>query len=80
MRIEVIDHGRGIAEDFKEKLFQKFSQVDSSDSRSVGGAGLGLAISKQLIETMKGEIGFTSALGVGSCFYVDLPLEEPNSD
>jgi signal transduction histidine kinase len=80
VKIEVIDHGNGIPEGFREKIFQKFSQADSSDSRSVGGTGLGLAIAKELVEKMNGTIGFISTEGVGSCFYVELPLEEANSD
>ena len=79
VRIEVIDHGYGIADEFKDKIFQRFSQGDSSDTRSAGGTGLGLAIAKELVIAMDGDIGFTSAVGVGSCFYIDLPLEEPNS-
>lgn len=80
VRIEVVDHGKGIPEEFHERIFEKFSQADSSDSRAVGGTGLGLAISKELIQQMNGTIGFTSTWGVGSCFYVELPLEEANSD
>jgi len=80
VRIEVVDHGRGIPEEFHEKIFQKFSQEDSSDSRAVGGTGLGLAIAKELVLQMNGTIGFTSTVGVGSCFYIELPLEEANSD
>lgn len=80
VKIEVIDHGRGIPESFHDKIFQKFSQADSSDSRSIGGTGLGLAIAKELVEKMNGTIGFISTEGVGSCFYVELPLEEANSD
>ncbi|WP_189420909.1 sensor histidine kinase [Cellvibrio zantedeschiae] len=80
VRIEVVDHGQGIPEEFQDKIFEKFSQVDSSDSRAAGGTGLGLAIAKELIQQMNGTIGFTSAEGVGSCFYVELPLEEANSD
>lgn len=80
VRVEVVDHGQGIPEEFHDKIFKKFSQADSSDSRSVGGTGLGLAIAKELIQKMNGTIGFTSAIGVGSCFYLELPLEEPNSD
>ncbi|RYY03921.1 MAG: hypothetical protein EOO53_05275 [Gammaproteobacteria bacterium] len=79
VRIEVIDHGCGIVDEFKDKIFHRFSQGDSSDSRSTGGTGLGLAIAKELVVAMDGDIGFTSAVGVGSCFYIDLPLEEPNS-
>lgn len=80
VKIEVIDHGNGIPESFHDKIFQKFSQADSSDSRSIGGTGLGLAIAKDLVENMNGTIGFISTEGVGSCFYVELPLEEANSD
>ncbi len=80
VRIEVIDHGSGIPEEFHNKIFEKFSQADSSDTRAVGGTGLGLAIAKELIQQMNGTIGFSSTVGVGSCFYVELPLEESASD
>lgn len=80
VRIEVVDHGKGIPEEFHDRIFEKFSQVDSSDTRAVGGTGLGLAISKELILQMNGTIGFVSTWGVGSCFYIELPLEEANSD
>lgn len=80
VRIEVIDHGIGIPELFQGKIFQKFSQADASDTRSAGGTGLGLAITKELVQQMNGEIGFSSTPGVGSCFYIELPLEEANSD
>ena len=80
VRIEVIDHGQGIPEEFHGRIFEKFAQADSSDSRAVGGTGLGLAIAKELVQQMNGTIGFTSTLGVGSCFYIELPLEESNSD
>lgn len=80
VRIEVIDHGCGIPDEFQEKIFQRFTQADASDSRATGGAGLGLAIAKELIQAMGGVVGFSSTENVGSCFYVELPLEEPNSD
>lgn len=73
VRVSVIDSGPGVPEKFRPQLFQKFSQADSSDSRSKGGSGLGLAISRELIEKMDGEIGFTSELGPGACFYFELP-------
>lgn len=73
VRVEVIDHGMGIPEKFHGQIFQKFSQVDASDTRQKGGTGLGLAISKELIERMHGKIGFTSAEGMGACFYFELP-------
>lgn len=73
LRISVTDHGQGIPEEFHEKLFDRFTQSDSSDSRKKGGTGLGLNISKIIIEKHGGEIGFISREGVGSTFYVDLP-------
>ena len=55
-------------------IFQRFSQADSSDTRKKGGTGLGLALSKQLTESMHGSIGFSSNTGAGASFYVDFPL------
>lgn len=72
VRINVIDKGPGIPEEFKNRIFQKFSQADSTDSRQKGGTGLGLAITRELVEKMGGQIGFNSAVTQGSCFYVDL--------
>lgn len=77
IRVNVIDHGSGIPEAFRTRIFTKFSQADSSDSRQRGGTGLGLAISKEIIERMHGTIGFMPAEGGGSCFYFELPAEEP---
>jgi signal transduction histidine kinase len=71
LRISVIDHGSGIADEFKTRIFQKFSQADSSDSREKGGTGLGLAISKELVERMGGRIGFDTKLGEGTCFFAE---------
>ena len=75
-QVTVTDHGNGIPEDFKSKIFQRFSQADSSDTRQKGGSGLGLAISKELIQRMGGNINFTSTPGKGCCFYFELPLAE----
>ena len=75
VRITVRDTGIGIDPKNHDKLFQSFSQVDGSLTRQYGGTGLGLAICKGLIEKMKGEIGFTSDLGVGSTFYFSIPLD-----
>jgi signal transduction histidine kinase len=73
-RITVTDHGEGIPQNFRARIFQKFSQADSSDTRQRGGTGLGLAITRELVLGMGGNIGFESEEGHGARFYVDLPL------
>lgn len=73
VRIAVSDQGSGIPEAFRDKIFQKFTQADSSDTRQKGGTGLGLAISKALVEHMHGTIGYESA-SQGTTFYIVLPV------
>lgn len=77
VRVSVRDYGPGIPEDFRERIFGKFSQADSSDTRQKGGTGLGLAITRELILRMGGKIGFDSIVGEGATFYVDFPLNTP---
>ncbi|MGL5805121.1 MAG: hybrid sensor histidine kinase/response regulator [Xenococcaceae cyanobacterium] len=74
IQIEVRDRGRGIPSDKLNSIFDRFQQVDASDSRQKGGTGLGLAICRQIVEQHDGKIWVESVLGKGSTFYIDLPL------
>ncbi len=74
VRISVTDRGPGISEDFQDRIFGKFAQADASDSRQKGGTGLGLNISKAIVENHGGEIGFVTEFGEGTEFYFDLPM------
>ena len=71
--VSVKDDGAGIPDDFKTKIFEQFTQIDSSQTRKHAGTGLGLAISKSLTESMGGMLTFKSVVDVGSTFYICFP-------
>ncbi|MFI3185072.1 MAG: response regulator [Methylococcaceae bacterium] len=76
LRFEIRDTGVGISSEQQLRLFQSFSQADSSTARHHGGSGLGLFISKKLVNLMGGAIGIDSEPGKGTCLWVTLPLEQ----
>ncbi len=73
IRFSVADTGRGIALENQDELFQPFSRLDMEVS-DIPGTGIGLSITKQLVERMGGRIGFESALGLGSTFWLEFPI------
>ncbi|MGB0851101.1 MAG: ATP-binding protein [Bacteroidia bacterium] len=75
LRFSVADDGVGISDKIQRKIFESFEQGDSSISRRYGGIGLGLSISKKLVELMGGIIGLKSKVGEGSTFYFTLNVE-----
>ncbi len=74
VRFEVRDTGIGLSQEQRQSLFQRFSQADASVARRFGGSGLGLAICRRIVELMGGSIDVESEQGVGSLFWVDIPL------
>lgn len=77
-RLSVADHGPGIPEEFRARIFGKFAQADSTDTRAKGGTGLGLAIAREIAERHGGRLWFESAEGEGATFHLDLPLDRPD--
>jgi len=78
IRVNIKDYGPGIPQDFQDKLFEKFTQSSSGDTRQVGGTGLGLNISKMIIEKMGGNIGFKTIEGKETIFYFEFPVISEN--
>ena len=76
VRIAVKDNGPGVPEGFKGKIFEKFTQADSSDTRQEGGTGLGLSIAKAIVENHGGKIDFSSDADTGTTFFFTLPVTE----
>jgi PAS domain S-box-containing protein len=74
LRFTVRDFGRGIPESFRDRVFEKFAQAEGTDTRSRDGTGLGLNITRKLVEAMQGSIGFETEVGKGTTFYFELPL------
>lgn len=80
IKFSVIDTGIGIPEDRVDSVFESFSQAEDSTYRKFGGTGLGLTISKELVERQGGQIGLSSKVGVGTTFFFDITLEIGNED
>lgn len=80
IRFDVIDTGIGISQEAQTRIFDSFTQADSSTTRKFGGTGLGTTISKQIIQIMGGKIGVISNMGLGSTFWVELPLEKQKNE
>jgi signal transduction histidine kinase len=77
VRFDVTDRGPGVPDAFRDRIFGAFSQADSSDTRQKGGTGLGLNISRQIVERMGGTIGFDSEPDVRTTFYFTCPIALP---
>ena len=78
VRIFVRDHGAGIPEEFRDRIFGRFAQAESRAAREKGGTGLGLHITRQLVERMNGTIGFVSQVGLGTTFWIEFPCVSPD--
>ena len=74
-RLKVVDQGPGIPDEFRPRMFQKFAQADSSDSRAKGGTGLGLSIVREIVNRMGGTIEFESRTGEGTSVQIAIPAD-----
>lgn len=77
VQVTILDQGQGVPEDFRETIFDRFSQVDGSSKRNQSGTGLGLAITRELITKMDGSVDFESTVGEGTRFWLRLPMVPP---
>ena len=78
-RISVADDGPGISDEFRTRIFSKFAQADSSDTRQKSGTGLGLSIVREIVTRLGGSVSFESEPGKGTTFHVDLPAAPAES-
>ena len=75
-RVTVSDRGPGVPDEFRDQIFDRFTQADATDTRQKGGTGLGLSITKAIVEKHGGAIGFDTEMGVGTMFFFTLPASE----
>ena len=75
-RVTVSDRGPGVPDEFRDQIFDRFTQADATDTRQKGGTGLGLSITKAIVEKHGGAIGFDTEAGVGTMFFFTLPASE----
>jgi signal transduction histidine kinase len=78
IKFSIIDQGRGIPEELRQRIFDRFVQVEKADATERGGTGLGLAICKAIVDQHGGEIGVDSQMGVGSTFWFRIPIRPLN--
>ena len=76
LRVAVADSGPGISEEFRDQVFEPFARADEAGWRHRSGTGLGMSISKAIIEELGGAISFDTGVGVGTTFHIDIPETE----